>query len=533
MKFALPFVLTLLTLLTTSSHALDIEKLFMPGDLIWGHQKYQKDCKQCHSRGRDITQNQLCRDCHEDIDEDVKSKEGFHGKNRQVTTTDCRECHADHKGIDANIVWLDKDQFNHEHTDYPLKGKHKQTECKSCHKKDKKYREAQHKCVSCHKEDDVHKEKLGDKCESCHNPKSWSSEQFDHDKTDFKLKHAHQDVACDLCHVENRYKDTPDKCVSCHAIKDVHQNRFGQKCEDCHSEKKWDESIFDHQKDTKFKIRGKHKTVNCNRCHGSKYAQKRQSKNKKVNRSCYSCHRLDDVHKGKNKKKCAQCHNEESWLDSSFDHDRKTKFPLKGAHKKTSCQSCHQSDQKGKKKDRACYSCHKHEDVHKQQQGKQCDDCHNDISWWMENVRFDHELSDFPLIGQHAVVSCEACHPTSAFKDVKKACISCHREDDVHKEAVGTECEQCHNPNDWLIWIFDHDEQTDFKIEGAHQDVHCHRCHFKPLDKENTKRSRCIDCHNGDDVHNGNFGPDCGQCHSQKDFKSFDIRSMINSGRTR
>lgn len=520
-------LLILVFLLPQVVYALDIEKLFMPGKLIDGHKKYEQECVQCHNRGRQTTQNQLCLDCHEKIATDVSNKEGFHGIDKQVIDTECRICHTDHKGRDANIIWLDKDRFNHDSTDYPLKGKHIQTECKSCHKPEKKYREAPVKCISCHKEDDAHKEKLGDKCESCHNPKSWSSEQFDHDKTDFKLKHAHKKVACDLCHIENKYKDTPKKCVSCHAIKDVHQNRFGQKCKDCHSEKKWKDSIFEHNRDTKYEIKGKHKLVDCHSCHSVKEAIKNKKSNKKkVNRSCYSCHRLDDVHKGKNEKKCDNCHNETSWLDSKFDHDKKTEFPLKGAHKKASCQSCHQSDEKDKKTDKACYSCHKHEDVHNEQQGKLCDDCHNDKSWWMENVRFDHELSDFPLIGQHAVVGCEACHATSAFKDVKKECAPCHQEDDIHKEALGKECEICHNPNDWLIWSFDHDEETDFKIEGAHKDQHCHSCHYKPLVKDDKQRSRCIDCHNRDDVHDGNFGPDCDNCHTQQDFKSYTIRTM-------
>lgn len=531
MAFRFFFLFTVLLVSASNSYALDIEKLFMPGDLISEHLQYQADCKHCHERGRDTTQNQLCMDCHEKIGADVTSKEGFHGRSKLVTNTECRECHTDHKGVDANIVWLDKDRFDHEATDYPLKGKHAQAECKGCHKEDKKYRETPQKCFSCHKDDDAHETELGEKCETCHNPKAWSSEQFDHDKTDFKLNHSHKEVACDLCHVDNKYKDTPKKCATCHAIKDVHQNRFGQKCDDCHSEKKWDESKFDHDRDTKYKIKGKHKSVDCNSCHAVKYFEKREARKNKVNRSCYSCHKLDDVHKGKNEKKCENCHNEKSWLDNEFDHDEKTEFPLKGAHKKASCQSCHQSDEKDKKTDKACYSCHKHQDVHNEQQGKLCDECHNDVSWWMENVRFDHELSDFPLIGQHAIVSCEACHPTSAFKDVEKHCESCHEDDDVHKKALGSECEVCHNPNDWLIWSFDHDEQTDFKIEGAHKELHCHSCHYKPLVKDDKKRSRCIDCHNRDDVHDGNFGPDCGKCHTQEDFKSYDIRSMQYNGR--
>lgn len=531
MKFVLTFLLLTSSLLSSASFALEIEKLFMPGEVISGHKKYEEDCKQCHERGRDITQKELCLDCHKEVRQDVQDKTGYHGLNDKAFTTDCRVCHTDHKGKDAQIVWLDDDRFNHKQTDYALVGKHRQTECSACHKKGKKYREAPSACIDCHKDDDIHKEKLGDKCESCHNPKAWSSEQFDHDKTDFKLKHGHRKVACDLCHVENSYKDTPKKCISCHAIKDVHKNRFGDQCESCHNEKKWSDSLFKHDRDTRYKLKGTHKSVTCHSCHSKKIIRKSLWKNKasKV-RNCYSCHKLDDVHKSKNGEKCQDCHNENSWLESSFDHDNKTDFALRGAHKKASCQACHQNDIEGEKKDMACYSCHKHEDVHKGQEGKVCDECHNDSSWWLENVRYDHDLTEFPLIGQHAVIGCESCHLSSAFKDAKSGCNDCHQKDDVHKQALGTECQECHNSNDWLIWRFDHDK-TDFKIEGAHKEIHCHSCHFKPLDANRKKNNHCVDCHNRDDIHDGNFGPDCDKCHTQDDFKAIDIRSMQTFGR--
>ena len=512
--------------ISEAAFALDVEKLFMPGKLISGHQKYESDCIQCHVRMRETTQKKLCLDCHELVAADIQDKKGFHGKNSKANSLDCRECHTDHKGADANIVWLDRDSFDHKQTDYALLGKHQITECTACHIEEKKYREAPGTCIKCHKEDDAHDNKLGEKCGDCHSPKAWGSDQFDHEKTDFKLKQAHEKVACDLCHIENKYKDTPKTCVSCHAIKDVHKNRFGSQCQDCHSEKKWSESIFDHDRDTKYRLKHKHRSVSCYSCH-SKAIKK--SVQKKTPRNCYDCHRLDDVHKGKNDKKCEQCHSEKSWQDSSFDHDTKTDFALKGKHKEASCQACHHADTPGKKTSTECYSCHKHEDAHKEQQGKQCDNCHNEVTWWLENVRYDHELSDFPLIGQHAVAGCESCHLSSAFKDTKSSCNDCHKNDDLHKRALGKDCKQCHNPNDWLIWEFDHDE-TDFKIEGAHIEVHCHSCHKKPLEKNSQRKSRCRDCHSQDDIHNGNFGPVCDSCHTQKEFKSINLRSIKNVG---
>ena len=520
----------LLSAFVNSALAIDFEKLFLPGEVIEGHKKLEQDCSECHTRLSDTTQKQLCLNCHEKVAQDIIEKKGFHYKNKESNEADCKICHADHKGREANIVWLDKDQFDHQLTDYELTGKHQQTECVACHKKKDKYRDTPHKCIDCHKEDDAHDNELGEECGNCHNPKAWTGSEFDHDKTDFKLNYEHEKVACDLCHINNDYKKTPSKCVECHSIRDVHENRFGQKCQDCHNEKKWDESLFDHDKDTDFRLKNKHRAVSCHTCHlPPKGIIKKKTEGKKDVRNCYSCHRLDDIHKEKNGKKCEQCHNSKSWLKTDFDHDAETEFALKGAHKKTSCQACHQNDVKGEKTSQVCFDCHKSKDVHREQLGKNCGDCHSETDW-ISDVRFDHELTSFPLIGQHAVVGCEACHSTAAYQDVDNECSKCHQDDDIHKETLGQNCQTCHNPNDWLIWTFDHDE-TDFKLKGTHAEVHCHRCHVEPLNENRSEERRCIDCHLQDDIHNGNFGRECDECHSQEEFNTYKLDRVKNIGR--
>lgn len=529
-RFLISLFLAIMTLPTS---AFDFEKLFMPGPVIAGHEEYEQKCENCHVRLKETTQQQLCLDCHEDIAVDQAADKGFHGRNKAASSQDCRVCHTDHKGRDAQIVWLDPDRFNHEDTDYPLTGRHQQAECLSCHQPDRKHRETPDQCFDCHEDNDVHKGELGQECKNCHSPKGWGSDQFDHSQTEFELKHSHNDVACDLCHIREEYKDTPKQCYSCHAIKDVHEQRFGDQCQECHSEKKWDESLFKHDRDTDYKLRGKHSKVDCHSCHSIADARNKKKNVKTQPRNCYSCHRLDDVHQGQNGKQCRDCHNENSWQESEFDHDRQTDFPLRGAHARTGCESCHDSQDEERKTDKQCYACHQHQDAHEEQLGKRCDRCHNDKSWWLEDVRFDHDLARYPLIGQHAVVGCESCHDDSRFQDTASECKDCHQQDDVHQQALGTDCAQCHNPNGWLIWQFDHGD-TDFPLQDAHQQLHCHSCHYEPLEPETDSSPRqyqCIDCHNRDDVHEGNFGADCSQCHNQKDFKTIDIRNIRNLDR--
>jgi hypothetical protein len=184
--------------------------------------------------------------------------------------------------------------------------------------------------------------------------------------------------------------------------------------------------------------------------------------------------------------------------------------------------------EESKKIDMACYSCHKQDDVHKRDQGNKCGDCHDEVSW-QHQVRFDHDISVFPLIGQHAVVGCESCHESSVFGDTGDRCDDCHRSDDVHKQKLGEDCALCHNSNAWLLWKFDHDETT-FELKNAHSDLHCENCHRQPL-KNFSSDWLCVDCHRLDDTHQGRFGGECDKCHNDKNFSTINIKSMTTFDR--
>ena len=62
---------------------------------------------------------------------------------------------------------------------------------------------------------------------------------------------------------------------------------------------------------------------------------------------CEDCH--EDIH-GKQFSNgqithCADCHNSMKWKPSLFDHDRRTTFPLAGAHQNVRCGECHKLTQ--------------------------------------------------------------------------------------------------------------------------------------------------------------------------------------------
>ena len=510
MNSAIKTLIYILMLLAAShSFAGVMETLMMPGKLNQQHEKYENKCENCHEVFSKKKQTRLCRQCHEEVDKDIKASKGFHGRIANINNIECNACHTDHKGRDSDIVKMDKQTFDHHKTDFALKGKHQHIACDSCHQQNK-YRDTSSKCYSCHKVSDIHRGRLGEKCQQCHSSESWLKAKFDHDKTDFKLKGKHNKTNCNNCHINQEYKNTPTQCHQCHITRDVHNGIFGKKCGDCHSSKQWDISVFNHDTQTDYKLSGKHRHIQCEACHRSNpYIHKTPNQ-------CIKCHKDEDVHRGVYGQQCHTCHSNKNWQSIEFDHNRDTDFKLNNKHKITRCDSCHQSKSNKSKSVRSCYACHKANDIHQGSQGKSCDNCHNDKSW-SDKVAFDHDLSNFPLTGLHASVACENCHIDTHYSKTPKTCNQCHQQDDVHKGMFSKHCNDCHNPNAWSRWQFDHNTQTDYRLEQSHENLECHACHL--VDKKMTKPdSSCNSCHANDDKHNGSFGTQCERCHTQESF---------------
>ncbi|HFD32769.1 MAG TPA: cytochrome C [Gammaproteobacteria bacterium] len=523
------FVILLLGYISVVS-ANPFESLVMPGKVIEGHKKYESDCSNCHKLFSKRGQDKLCLSCHKKVSKDVKGKRGFHGKSKSIRIAQCKSCHTEHKGRRVDIVKFEKEVFEHNKTDFRLGGRHKPLECHSCHKKNKKYRDAKSSCRSCHLKESPHKKAKAKKdrfkqCSDCHRATGWNKLVFNHTKkTKYKLTGAHKTALCQSCHINQRYKKTPKKCISCHKIDDVHRNKNGSKCNKCHTTKQWGKISFNHVRDTSFRLKGKHKKTPCKSCH-SKISFKKKSKKKKRARKCFSCHSYDDKHNGVFGKKCNSCHHEKDWGwdETRFNHAKETKFPLKGKHKKIECDYCHKVSKKKKKLKSKCISCHKSDDVHNGNLGGKCNSCHTSVSW-KKRIKFEHDLTHFPLMGMHSAVACEECHTSSGYKKIKKSCVACHKNDDFHKGKLGNNCDRCHTPNDWGVWFFNHNRQSRFKIRNSHKKVHCHSCHNESVIKVARKPRDCQSCHSTDDPHNGQFGSRCNDCHNTKDFSQINMK---------
>jgi hypothetical protein len=494
-----------------------MQRLITPGPLSAAHARLEANCEACHVSFSREAQNGKCLGCHRGISADVQRSAGFHGKS-SARGQACKACHSDHRGRGFGLVRFSRAGFNHGLTNYPLLGGHTKATCAGCHGNNTHYRGTPTACATCHAKKDPHAGRLGKDCQSCHIVNDWKKAlPFDHARTGYALVGKHRGVACLSCHAGQRWNGTPTQCYSCHAKNDVHKGARGTNCANCHNPSDWKSASFDHNRDTGFPLLGKHAGASCAACHGAGNAIRKPS------RTCVACHASDDVHKGRNGTDCVRCHNSRDWKDSSFDHDKMTRFALTGAHKPLECAACHKQPAHAVKLPVQCIGCHADDDPHKGKFGSDCASCHNVVAW-KDRVAFDHALSRFPLVGKHASVACSACHADKTFAAKGITCQACHA-DDHHAGTLGAapSCVNCHNSTDWKLWKFDHDTATHFALTGKHKGLICTACHAKPADPA-TAPSECVACHRQDDVHKGNFGDNCERCHVTSEFSEIKIK---------
>ncbi len=436
-----------------------------------------------------------CQACH--LDENLKS-----------TPQDCFACHIKQDphqgelGQDCAACHIPDGwtsvSFDHTKTNYPLIGKHSQVNCKSCHQ-DLLFKNTPQDCISCHSNTDPHQGQLGQDCATCHTPDDWKVSTFNHTNSTYSLVGSHATASCQSCHTDLLYKNTPKDCYSCHGRNDPHQGQLGQNCVSCHTPDGWKNVTFDHS-NSKFPLLGKHADANCQSCHNDLLY-------KNAPLDCAGCHSKDDSHNGELGNSCKACHTPSGWKPSTFDHSQAS-FQLSGKHIGVNCASCHPGGQyKGIPKN--CYGCHAKDDKHGGQYGNDCAACHVPASW--SQVSFNHSDTSFPLTGKHKQVNCTNCHTNGQYKGTPKTCNACHVNNDAHNGQFGVDCGACHDTSGWGNATFDH-SQSGFPLTGKHKDVKCASCHAGGQYKGTPKN--CNACHSQDDKHNGQFGTDCGACHT-------------------
>lgn len=447
-----------------------------------------------------------------------------HGEKFDV---DCSECHEP-------VNWKVKPgatQFDHSKTNFPLVGQHQLASCRSCHAT-LIFSAIKSDCVSCHT--DIHKGTVGLDCSKCHSPESWIVKDINglHQEGRFPLVGKHLIADCVQCHtgyLDLNFEPLGTDCYDCHAS-DYNSTSnpnhvsagFSTDCYDCHSINAFDWTTVEVVHDF-FPLVGGHNISNCFECHeeGGNFSG--------LSPECYSCHQNDYENTsdpnhvtGQFPTDCSQCHTIMGWTPATFDHNL-TQFPLTGRHIPLDCSQCHSNGFAGTPVE--CYACHQSDyenttDPNHIQAGfsTSCTDCHNTDGW--DNATFDHNLTQFPLTGQHLTVDCSACH-VSGYSGTPMECYACHQSDyenttDPNHITQGfpTDCSQCHTTAGWEGANFDH---SFYPISSDHNNVSCNECHSEP-----NFQPQCLSCHLDDfnEEHDPGDPTTCWDCHSTSNWDS-------------
>ncbi|MCB9504235.1 MAG: hypothetical protein H6696_20110, partial [Deferribacteres bacterium] len=391
---------------------------------------------------------------------------------------DCKQCHT----TASWEVKQEKIPFQHSRTGFLLLGGHKFVDCMSCHQS-LIFSEIGTACADCHT--DVHRGQLGINCEDCHSSQNWEnrSDVFEqHNASAFPLLGVHAITDCEACHVnqqQNEFANTPTDCEFCHQqelVATTSPNHIEEgltsDCQRCHlpTANDWARASYKHR--SAFVERGPHAKLPCSSCHSNNFSD--------ISSDCYSCH-AGDYNRTTDPNHivfgfltdCQLCHTDLQWDGARFDHLQMANFELRGAHSTIKCGQCH-IDNQVNNLPRDCFGCHQSdfntvtEPNHVTNNfDHDCLQCHTESVW--SPATFDHNKTQFPLVGAHASVSCADCH-TNGYSNLATDCFSCHENDfnavsnpNHVTNNFNHDCMQCHDQAKWTPSSFDHNN-TQFPL---------------------------------------------------------------------
>lgn len=456
-------------------------------------------CQKCHAANVATVPTTDCVSCHRKDDIHV-----VNGQDRFAAVA-CQKCHTP-SGFSGQV------HFDHaKETSMPLLGRHGAVGCTTCHRAQKKGAKtpeeafekfADAACVGCHSHENSHQRafhETPDMCIKCHVPGTDNLRIPPHTLLSnvFARQGSHAAVNCEKCHGEGiRNLKLGADCTGCHEDKHKGSLGPGAACQKCHTEGfAFKQVSFDHARDTKFTLEGRHQTVACNKCHQTaptNYAVPQQA--------CVDCHGAQDVHGGALGQDCNKCHTPFGGA-LKFNHTTMTSFALQGAHQRAQCVGCHRAedDEKdgGPRVDwgfrangTGCADCHGNQ--HGVTAAGGCQSCHSTQDWRAAIMDRSHDVPPFTLLGQHSQLECTKCHGDQVdLTGMGARCESCHKQDDIHAGAL-RECQQCHRVTGWLPSSFTH-ATTGFPLQGIHRVLDCRQCHG--LNNYSGMSSECIGCH--------------------------------------
>ena len=498
----------------------------------------QTSCRDCHTELTFKGTSNQCSDCHTDI-------------HSMSVGNDCARCHSSESWLVFNIPEI------HEENGFPLIGVHSVLHCEECHKSETNLRfdRIGNECINCHLEDyqtaqvpNHISSGFSQNCEECHDlfGMGWDSESIIHDF--FPLTLGHEIQNCGDCHTSGSFADAVPECMSCHSAnynETINPNHpalaLSNDCASCHTtDPDWVPARFDNHNDY-YQLNGAHASIsnNCADCHNGDYIN--------TPNTCIACHQTDydntndPAHASAQfSTECLDCHNENAWEPSTFDHDGQY-FPIySGEHNGEwdVCLDCHTVPDNFSLF--SCTNCHTNPETDEEHNGisgyqyesNACFSCHPTGS---AEEGIDHNF--FPLTLGHEIQDCNECHITGNFSDAVPECASCHQNNYNETNnpnhialALSNDCASCHTTDpEWIPARFDNHNDF-YALNGAHATIsnNCSECHNG--DYNNTPVN-CFGCHQtdynntNDPAHaSAQFPTSCEDCHTENawDPSTFD-----------
>ncbi len=395
-------------------------------------------------------------------------------------------------------------------------------------------------------------------------------------------------------------------CINCHKIDHSSFSNKGLVEADVEGAEQGMQVTVAQHATSGFLLQTPHDEVTCEECHPADGATFTDRYPGRGADDCQSCH--EDPHGGQFDKLtveggtfaggCIACHERQHFAPHAFTVEKHelTALPLDGSHLEVECNDCHllpldagNPQEEGVRvfhgTSAQCDQCH--DDAHKgffdpfieansptlvaelaadlTAHGS-CKVCHKTTEFADLGVdAFDHgHWTGFAVLGAHAQMACDRCHPISSTPDTAgrsfgwvsehfgryRGCATCH--EDPHQGEFDrpslpqtvdgkTGCARCHVQTSFRTFPqgFDHQQWTGFVVEGAHAEAGCAACHEPLFDADSMGRTwgpakgkECDNCH--DDPHGGQFErrgqTDCRKCHrSSASFSHLSFRHNLDS----
>jgi hypothetical protein len=373
----------------------------------------------------------------------------------------------------------------------------------------------------------------------------------DVDHSMYPLEGRHRNVACDDCHDNGVYTNTPTDCSSCHharvdlayinelltgnvlAVSSkgapvhtspsfIYPEHFEGECSDCHTVYTWIPNQFDHVGVTE-----------CLSCHAEDIPEMADIPFAELAHG-------NPVHYPGD---CILCHQDVAdWAQIDFDHQEAHNghdcyachaSELRGDHYYGDCVDCHVSledwseiyyghNQGGEN----CIACHQNDGPEKHYLG-QCSGCHDVNNWSVVNFMHPPGSSDCNSCHQFTThypdQNCALCHVGDSGITVFRHntfgdCEGCHKAPDSHYDQ--NNCTDCHAGQSWAAVSYDH--SYDIGCLTCHGDAipvdhyvgDCQSCHsthnWLDYTFDHTYYQDCQDCH----FSPGHYPGQCSNCHT-------------------